>query len=124
MGAAGGDDAVIVPPGLLAEPLHQIGRILRLLPGLGDRLALLLRHHWADRAGAVAHDDGGTAQQRAALEGRRLPPGRESPLRGSQGQLEVGRPGFRDPEDRLARGRIQDRQERPVRAVAPHVVDQ
>ena len=122
--AARRNDAAVDPEALFREPLNDVGGGHRLALGLSRRLALLLRQHRADGAGALAHQAGGLAHDLAAVGGRHVAPGLEALLRGLQGLVQVGLAGMGDAADFLAGRRVVDGKRAAVGGVQPLAGDE
>ena len=83
-----------------------------------------MRHQRADVGGALAHQRGGAAHDRAALQRRRVAPQLEAALRGGQRAVQVGDAGMGDAADLLAGGRVQHGQRLAAGGIAPLAVDE
>ncbi len=91
---------------LLRVEFQQHRAIDRLADRFLDWLTLLARQRFADRSGALADQASSLEQDRRALVGRCVAPGREPSLGCFEGAIEVGDGSVWHAADRLAGGGI------------------
>ena len=111
-----GDRLAADPLGLLGVEAHRLGELAHLAAGLVERLAHLEGHRGGEVVEPAERDAGELAQQPAALEAGRPPPGRERGDRGGHRRVDglgVGQVGDRDD---LVRGRVAALEGLPPRA--------
>jgi hypothetical protein len=79
-------------PGFLGEPLHEAGAVVDLAGGLGQGLALFVRHQ--ARQVVAGREDRGVPglEQGGPFAGRRIAPRGEGVARRADGRLHAGRP--------------------------------
>ncbi len=116
---ARGHDAAVDAHAFVGEPFDDVGGGHGLTLGLGQRLAVFLRQHGANRGRAFAHQRGRTAHDLGALERGHIAPDFKAFLRSDQRAVQVLDAGVGDAADFLARGGIEDSQAAAVGSVLP-----